>query len=161
MAETLVYIKKRSYVCIRFCCTDWLGNSSIIIENRVSFVLSNGGPRLRVALESRWITKDRSPQILYSRSFVVLFCAAKLFLYQSLPLAGFVCESLIYRRFLTFIFLFCILFVVLLYVLFGRKNPHTITYSWQGSPLFHLRYRFSLDITIVRDNVRDVCFSVA
>ena len=75
----LVYIKKRSYVCIRFCCTDWLGNSSIIIENRVSFVLSNGGPRLRVALESRWITKDRSPQILYSRSFVVLFCTAKLF----------------------------------------------------------------------------------
>ena len=22
VAETLVYIKKRSYVCIRFCCTD-------------------------------------------------------------------------------------------------------------------------------------------
>ena len=28
----LVYIKKRSYVCIRFCCTDWLGNSSILNE---------------------------------------------------------------------------------------------------------------------------------
>ena len=84
----LVFMKKASYVCVRFCCTDWLGNSSIIIENRVSFVLSNGGPRLRVALESRWITKDRSPQILYSRSFVVLFCTAKLFCIFGPPSSG-------------------------------------------------------------------------
>ena len=57
---------------------DW-ETHQFLTKNRVSFTLSNGGPRLRVALESRWITKDRSPQILYSRSFVVLFCAAKLF----------------------------------------------------------------------------------
>lgn len=35
--------------------------------------MSNGGPRLRVAFESRWITKDRSAQIFMSRSFIVLF----------------------------------------------------------------------------------------
>ena len=88
VADSLVFMKKGSYVCVRFCCTDWLGNSSIIIEIRVSFVLSNGGPRLRVALESRWITKDRSPQILYSRSFVVLFCTAKLFCIFGPPSSG-------------------------------------------------------------------------
>ena len=87
VAELLVFMKKRSYVCIRFCCTDWLGNSSIIIENRVSFVLSNGGPRLRVALESRWITKDRSPQILYFSEFRRSLLCSKSFLYiKGLPL---------------------------------------------------------------------------
>jgi hypothetical protein len=44
------------------------------------FALSNGGPRLRVALESRWITKGRSAQILYSRSFVVLFLQQNFFI---------------------------------------------------------------------------------
>ena len=106
VADSLVFMKKGSYVCVRFCCTDWLGNSSIIIENRVSFVLSNGGPRLRVALESRWITKDRSPQILYSRSFVVLFCTAKLFCIFGPPSSGpkcldaacYCCSSKVIRR---------------------------------------------------------------
>ena len=45
----------------------------------------NGGPRLRVALESRWITKSRSPQILYSRSFVVLFVQQNFFIITATP----------------------------------------------------------------------------
>ena len=91
-----------SYVCVRFCCIDWLGNSSIKSENRDAFVLFNGGPRLRVALESRWITKNRSAQILYSRSFVVLFVQQNFFM----SIWFIVCPSRNGGTFLLFVFLY-------------------------------------------------------
>lgn len=48
--------------------------------------MSNGGPRLRVAFESRWITKDRSAQIFISRSFIVLFVQQTFFCIYLSPL---------------------------------------------------------------------------
>ena len=49
-----------------------LGNSSILQRNRDLLLFPMAGHNLRVALESRWITKDKGAQIIFSRSFIVL-----------------------------------------------------------------------------------------
>ena len=105
--------------------------------------------------------KGQEPSNLVFSEFRRSLLCSKTFFISKSATAGFVCESLIYRRFLTFIFLSCILSVVFLSSTFvARKSSHN-NLLLTGLSAVSLTLSVFFRHYHCTDNVRDVCFSVA